>query len=526
MTQTKYSRALSFLHASVGHALAQGKVILPSIERLARDAGVGRDTMWKAVQEAKHGGVLSAAPRRGLRVVAPPRSAPHDTSAPRLVAAASLRVADQIRKDILSHRHVPGDHLPSAKVLCHDYRTSFRTLKGALEHLRGLGVVARRHRGYCIPAPWVSGARNRILLVAAHSCLHHSGPNHPDTADTLKTTDQECRRRGLRVEMLTHDEEARDLASRLKAVTMKDTVLGAIVVNVATAREAQELVLESLLQHGLEVAVMDHLGWFRGPSHESLLRKVSLYTRAGYGGAQTVGRYLIGLGHRRFAYLTSYEGDEWSRLRLEGLREAVRTAGITEPVCACSFTEMNPERGAEPARHALVAASVTEITEAMSHVLSLIADRMAVSVPSAEAALRAVSTLVGSSELRAAMRTQLEVIRRSGATAVVTANDICALALIELLSEEHIAIPGMLSVASFDDTLLAMAAGLTSYNFNLPAIVGAMLDGFLGRRSAMAKRTGAIELSGFVAERRTTGPLRARPPSARGHRRTANQLVQ
>jgi DNA-binding LacI/PurR family transcriptional regulator len=65
-----------------------------------------------------------------------------------------------------------------------------------------------------------------------------------------------------------------------------------------------------------------------------------------------------------------------------------------------------------------------------------------------------------------------------------------------------------LSLIGFDDTLEAYLQGLSSYSFNLPAIINAALEHVLA-----PKRTGRCkpmqELPGMVMERRTSGSVNA-----------------
>jgi DNA-binding LacI/PurR family transcriptional regulator len=101
------------------------------------------------------------------------------------------------------------------------------------------------------------------------------------------------------------------------------------------------------------------------------------------------------------------------------------------------------------------------------------------------------------------------LIRRAlalpGVTAWVAYNDMLALLLLDVLKSEGIAVPGRLSVASFDDVPDAFNVGLTSYNFNVPAIVEAMVDHILGGPSSRhLKSQRIVEIPGYVVERSTT----------------------
>jgi hypothetical protein len=65
-----------------------------------------------------------------------------------------------------------------------------------------------------------------------------------------------------------------------------------------------------------------------------------------------------------------------------------------------------------------------------------------------------------------------------------------------------------LSVVSFDDTPEALHHGLTSYNFDVPAVVRAMLSHLHEPRASRlaARQHAPVVIEGFVTERGTSGP--------------------
>ena len=86
-------------------------------------------------------------------------------------------------------------------------------------------------------------------------------------------------------------------------------------------------------------------------------------------------------------------------------------------------------------------------------------------------------------------------------------DDLGLLAL-RFLRRKGIRLPRDLSLVSFDDTIAGYTNGLTSYNFNIPAIVNAMVEHVLAPNRA-GWRGRVVEISGMVLERQTSSSVNA-----------------
>ena len=83
-------------------------------------------------------------------------------------------------------------------------------------------------------------------------------------------------------------------------------------------------------------------------------------------------------------------------------------------------------------------------------------------------------------------------------------DDSTALCALKYLRSRGIRVPQDIAVIGFDDILLGLGAGLTTYNFNISAVVRAMLDHVFG--GPMTRRgKGPIEIPGVIIERASTG---------------------
>jgi DNA-binding LacI/PurR family transcriptional regulator len=72
-------------------------------------------------------------------------------------------------------------------------------------------------------------------------------------------------------------------------------------------------------------------------------------------------------------------------------------------------------------------------------------------------------------------------------------------------------VPGRISVTSFDNTVDSFGQGLTSYDFNVPAIVQAMFDHILEPRRSVPRAEPILEIPGVIMARQSSGPASGAP---------------
>jgi len=102
-----------------------------------------------------------------------------------------------------------------------------------------------------------------------------------------------------------------------------------------------------------------------------------------------------------------------------------------------------------------------------------------------------------------------QAIAMPAITAWVTANDAIAVCALEFLRARGVEAPGRISLVSFDNSVSAMTRRITSYNFNLPGIVGAAFRHVLrSNHRTQAPRPRTVEIPGAIVERETTARAR------------------
>ncbi len=496
---------------------------LPPLKQLARAAGVGLETMWKAVQRLKHEGSLNAAPHRGIRVVDPPdnpsavRASPAPHTEPSL---ASERVSQLLRRQILEGRFRRGEPLPSMKELCVSLGTCHRTLARALQELAQQRLVVRHRRGYAVAGGPRSHGANRVLIVAARGCLvQHGVEYYRRTATFIKRVEQECVRQNLRAEYVLHSYHARDIRTLLERLVDREGILGALVFTTGTAQEAVGELLRAVQALGKPMSALDEHGWLSTIRGATVRRNSRLFTLAGEGAGTAVGTYLLGRGHDHVAFVSAHGNDPWSRARLAGVRRAYEQAGIADGVLDCSFSTLagmaeddSPHHRVRQDRSPAVYGLAGRLVTAACRTFGEPGHR------ASEEETRAVLHLLGTQLNRTQRISQLsthvrETLGDRSVTALIASNDVLALECTEVLRGLQVPVPDRVSLVSFDDTLAALSNGLSSYNFRTDAVLDGMLNSVLASRFRTLWPGGrAIELEGFVAERRSTARRADLPP--------------
>jgi DNA-binding LacI/PurR family transcriptional regulator len=229
----------------------------------------------------------------------------------------------------------------------------------------------------------------------------------------------------------------------------------------------------------------------------------------GQGGihGELMGRHLLGLGHRSVCYVSPMHGSPWSQRRLVGLRTAFAAAGAPDVAAVTSLSVS--ASGPSPRLRTVTRRTIGVLRRFAGLAGSAPAGGLATVIQQLrEEANEIVDVAIPRRDLR---RLFARAAGLPGCTAWVGANDMVAREMLVYLREQGRDVPGDISVAGFDDTEREFRQDLTSYNFNLPAIVRGMLGHVLDWRPARAalKASGPVELEGFVCPRRTTA--RARP---------------
>jgi hypothetical protein len=405
----------------------------------------------------------------------------------------ATRIAAQIESDALRGK-LPGSAVvPSVKQLQARFGCSYHTVRKALDLLGDSGALGEGPGGRRFHPSSLQSPSSTLLFVSWMP------------GDVfLSTVERETARAGasLRVLPLFPRDTLLSTLRDIGRTPGRSTVVGSVVSLTGGFPSQYREILSLLLPLGRPVAVLDATG---GATDTGIASSphLRIFTQARFrepGAA--VGRFLLGLGHRRVAYVCPIHRSNWSQQRLEGLSDVYGKAGHAGGVTAfvASAEQRELERGfygAELGRMiARLAAGKGPYRRQLADALQSMAGGVAFEA-----------------EWRWLAERQVPLMQRalaSGSTAWVAGNDRVALIALEYLASRGIRVPAELSVVGFDDLPSAYTAGLTSYNHNSQDAVQAALNHvFSARRGApRAIDSGPITIEGYISVRNTTSALR------------------
>jgi hypothetical protein len=292
-----------------------------------------------------------------------------------------------------------------------------------------------------------------------------------------------------------------DAGSTLFPDTESDDILGYLYI--LSDPNNNDPLLKSMTRHKKPLSIIEQNGnwsippWLR--DYPARVFPVGVTSADG----EVVGRFLLSHGHNRIAYFTAYHPLSWSNYRYDGLSTAFRKAGLNDAITNCA-TELKAwwSLHAEPVKHPKVKLKWPEELKTFffrkeSQWLEMFLQERVDEIVT----LRRV--LQGSFE---------QALRDDRTTAWVTVNDSVAVVALEFLNKKGIKVPGEISVVSFDDSYIAIANQITSYNFNVPAIMTEAFRHIAGQGAATAsRRAKVVRIDGMVVERKTTGRTRGAP---------------
>lgn len=460
---------------------------LPSVQKLAYAGGVSYATMWRA-----------AAAFRAQREPHAPLSEPEP-------ATAGERLAKTLETDILRGSFAGTPELPSTKELERSYRVSYRTVRTALQLLASRGLLSPYKRSYRIASTPDTESQTSVVLLARRGGAARV-VQVVRSWEYLHAIESECSRRGigLHIETLSYRgtqlTQAGTVARRVKRILNRRPVMGFMIWTSGLKRERVVEMVQALAPLRLPVAIIDEFEEGLGPlSKVGELVKVFRVAVSRLPGL-AVGRYLLGLGHRRVAYISHRREIPWSQSRCRGLREAFSQAGLPNGVEI--FDRRMPLRpGMAYPESSLSPSGVDSFLTQTGIVHSgdsdFVGDR-------ANAMAREELHRVGRHAWVARSLEPLfeKALSRRDLTAWVCCNDEAGLAALAYLHRRPVKLPRDLSLIGFDDTHSAALHGLSSYSFNSDAVIHAGLGHILSpRQGPWANRPSPVEIEGYVNAR-------------------------
>ncbi len=487
-------KASGFLRDTIARSLASGQLRLPNVAALADRAHVGYAAMWRAVDALRQEGVLATRPGVGTFVVEAHDTAWGATAVPRLLPEPKLRwqrVLAAIQDDIAGGLIAPDAPMPSCKQLTARYGVCHRTLAKALDTLVQNRVVEPWRKGYRLVTPSASGKHSSVVLIACGIPTGELETFTPRSQDSLRLVEAECAKHNVRLDIAPYHRITRRL---LVDPGRFAPPMGVLLWD----SHIDEPSLRELLTHravsGRPVAILHEEGPLPAATAAHGRTRVFSIANNSTAGRQ-VGRFLVDMGHRGVGYMSPYHSESWAQERLTGLCQAYAAAGMPDAVRP--FLVGRLQSGPTNALFREVAALMVPVAERLDtrqaageRTFTLLRERVA----------RALWHASGEEMLAPLLE---QALSDSGITAWVACNDQVAIQCLSYLERRKVRVPERISVVGFDDHVEAFAHGLASYNFNLAAVVQAMIGYVLGSGvSRIIRRSPTpVEIEGFVTQR-------------------------
>lgn len=325
--------------------------------------------------------------------------------------------------------------------------------------------------------------------------------------ESYKLLEQECSKARMALDVVCfYRSDGRlwlndELPRRLNYGTITDKrpdVAGYIYL-VTGPDSIEDELLRTVARTKRPVAIFDEMGTWPTPAFVREFPNVRIFHNTiSARPAQQVARYLLQLGHRSAVYISPYHHLEYSRLRFDGL--AREYAGVEGARIVAVTSADVPQQASPPLE-------VGRGIDKMQHLGSILTRTL----PSAfrhpiDRCLNMLGDATEEGMLRESVLLLCDQAHKIGdATAWILVNDTCAACALEFLEDKKVAVPAKISIISFDDLPVALTSGISSFNFNYPAVMIAML-GYIANPRLYPLSRQVIEIQGQIIARRTVGP--------------------
>jgi DNA-binding transcriptional regulator YhcF (GntR family) len=469
---------------------------LPTISELARLCGVSPMTVVRAVNELKAEGQLDSRQGRWIEITGPddrPRPSP-------LIAERGWeRVSRQIRDDIARGTYPPGTLLPSSKELHHRHGVCHKTLRAALHHCVGAGILRHENRRYAVTKP-LSSSKGVILLITRGVAFAAR------TSVLVQSMESECIRAGVALRVCHYDfvDDPNVKAGLERELSVPGRIfLGFVIFAVGIPQDHVAWMTGRLSAFHKPVSILDETGDVAS-SYRPTGRLTKIFAMScGSHTGEALGRFLISRSHRKAAYFSRDRTVVWTQQRFNGVRSAFHSAGLDDAVQLFGIEFPLYDETSAYARRA---------ERVVNKMMRLVDGSLKKALQKDINGERGLYTLLRTKTgMIMSHRLMLPHYRSAAADPSITAwigeNDVLAIDCLEYLAGSGTTVPREVSVVGFDNHVDSARASLTTYDFNVPAYVRAMvmhvIDPSYMERIFTKDRT--IEIDGFVVERGSTG---------------------
>lgn len=494
------NRALTYLKNEIELKPVEPGSRLPTVRALARAAGVATLDMSEALRRLEMRGIVHTVPRRGTFFQRAP-----EKPAPQTAEEKWEALAARLESDILSGHFRPGASLPQQRELQEHYGVSYPTLRKALEILARKGVLFAFKRSYRVAPARKALGKAAILCIGLGDETGRLLIQNPRFQEFFFALQSAAALNQIRLSHLGHHprQGLASLFARIETLRSQHACIGFVLWNTHVPLSIFLKTLAHVKGFGQPVAVMDEKNNLDSDQHLLQDGLIRVFTLAGISAGRQIARYLLGLGHRQVAFLSCYHAEAWSQRRWRGVQEVFRAAGRPEDAhllaLDASDTLWDPDQS-PPALQAVYRRFrdfLADVRAAAKH--SPASHHLVYLQQNNEKLMRDLQMAMQMRELLD------ELSEKKGVTACIAANDDMALVATEHMQRKGITVPGGLSIIGLDDSIRATHFGLTSYNFNFPAIAQRLVAFIRNPRLREFFNKPVLECEGFIMERESTG---------------------
>jgi len=446
---------------------------LPTVRELASLHGTSTKTVSNALALLRERGLVETRQGSGLW-----RAGQRPAPVPALPKPGAIEFAERLCAEIRQGLHPWTTDLPSLKEFASRWDCHPQTAAKALDIAAASGLLERRGRHHrpVRPRPRRGAQAPTLLCIGAADAQGRFRMDTDRESDFWRELGSQAAVAGL--SLLRRPWTGERIRPDPSSVGV-----------VASTWHIQD---PALLLHELESLRLPVCLWTEEYTRRETGRRHPRIQLHEQGYHKDVGalaaRHLLDLGHSRFAYISPWHASRWSRSRYQGIEEEVlRRGGQVESFGLEGISIWDR-----------LAPAYSDPRIASSFPKTLVARLVeGSSTPVREATIREL----GMNRLRKDLDPLLEQASRSGATAWIAANDVCALQALDWLHAKGVEVPRQVSLAGFDDTAQALRADLTSYRFASDSMARSMIRQIL----SPTRTKGVMRHEGVVVARGSTG---------------------
>lgn len=489
----KARHAYEFLRRRAAGAGPGGR--LPSVRDLASEAGVSPYTLSKALRALCDEGLLKARPRTGI--VVPSQGASAVSGG---IGAGDERfrgrweqVALALSRRVRNLGPNPATGLILPKQVCLEFGVSYQTARRALDSLVRQSILMPHGRGFA--AVGTRGYGGMGVLCTTRSAREYG------TVDENRITrvfsnelERVCAQEGMPLEYSFLGYDARGptgferTVDRVREVAHSWPRALAIVQTPGLNEESVSRLCSMLQPLKVPIAVVDFGSIANStvlPRYRLGVAEMSASVRPG----TIMGDFLVDKGYRRIGVVGTDLSSDWQRQRLSGISSRV-TQRIADAVLLTYETGWVDPDSPRPDPGPFTPPILARRGMRYRRLLGQIGSNADVARHNYE------------------MRTRLHpIVRRAmqedHPDVFVGLNDTIAVAVLDILYVLGVDVPGECAVVGFDDTSLAFAAHVSSFNFNWHAFAREILRFGYTCPEHLSKPV-PLMVDGYVVDRMTT----------------------